>query len=135
MAKYLLDTSVLWELLSYNPNNSVQDWIIKQKELELYISPLSLGEIQKFISSMHGSKKKKDLEQWVQEFSERFQERLVPIDTEISRTWGKIRVKYPQIDLIQALILSTAIQNHFILVKCKDWNLECAEVEIRDIST
>lgn len=47
--KYLLDTCVISELIKKEKNNKVVKWIKKRRESSLFISVLTVGEIQKGI--------------------------------------------------------------------------------------
>ena len=57
--KYLLDTSVISELTKKKPDPKVFQWIKKNHEVDLYLSVLTLGEIQKGITKLSESKRKK----------------------------------------------------------------------------
>ena len=46
---YLLDTCVISELVLPSPDDSLIQWIDSQNEFDLYLSVLTLGEIQKGI--------------------------------------------------------------------------------------
>ena len=47
--KYLLDTCVISELVKPKPNEKVVSWLQQQNEDNLYLSVLTLGEIEKGI--------------------------------------------------------------------------------------
>jgi len=48
--RYLLDTFLISELVKAHPAKSVVGWLMEQREEDLYLSVLTLGEIQKGIA-------------------------------------------------------------------------------------
>jgi len=53
--KYLLDTCVLSEYVKKQPNTVVINWLDQQKEEDLLISILSIGELKKGIIKLEQS--------------------------------------------------------------------------------
>ena len=49
--RYLLDTNVISELVSKQPNQSVLDWVKDTDENLLYLSVITIGEIKKGIEN------------------------------------------------------------------------------------
>jgi predicted nucleic acid-binding protein len=116
---YLLDTCVISELVKPNPNRKVVGWVSSQKEDYLFLSVLTLGEIQKGISKLSESNKK--LRIWLRtDLLERFKGRIVPVDEEIALTWGAIQAAAEQngtiIPSIDGLIAATGITHNMTVV-------------------
>ena len=89
---YLVDTCVLAELTKPTPNKKVLDWVRGAPEHGLFLSVLSLGEIQNNITRLSRSKKKKALQAWIHnDLQRRFQGRILEITAEIALTWGKVQ--------------------------------------------
>jgi len=73
---------------------------------------LTIGEIQKGISRLPESRKRNDLQEWLDtELILRFDKRILGIDYKIAQTWGKIQAsaeiagnKMPVIDSLIAAI-------------------------------
>jgi predicted nucleic acid-binding protein len=111
---FLLDTCVISELVKPKPSRGVIEWITSCHEQNLFLSALTIGEIQRGVSKLPESRKKKDLQSWLDhELVHRFGGRIVPIDARVSQMWGRIQaeseshgIKMPVID---CLIASTAI--------------------------
>jgi predicted nucleic acid-binding protein len=92
--KYLLDTCVISELIKTEKNNKVVKWIKKRKESSLFISVLTVGEIQKGISKLPDSHKKEYLKTWIDDdLKKRFAGRIIEITEEIATSWGEIQAK------------------------------------------
>jgi len=119
--KYLLDTCVISELIKPEKNNKVVKWIKKRKESSLFISVLTIGEIQKGISKLPDSHKKEYLKTWVDnDLKKRFAGRILEITEEIATSWGEIQAKSEsegkKMPVIDSLIAATAIKNNLTVV-------------------
>ena len=65
--KYLLDTCVISEVIKREPNKNVISWLQAQDEANLFLSPLTFGEIQKGIQKYPDQNRKQKLKIWVEE--------------------------------------------------------------------
>jgi predicted nucleic acid-binding protein len=73
------------------PNASVLNWLDKQDENSLYLSVLTLGELQKGVSKLPEDKRRSDLQSWVNNnLCPRFEGRIFPIDVEVASAWGTL---------------------------------------------
>ena len=118
---YLLDTCVISEMVKPRPNKKVVDWVSSQNEDQLYLSVITLGEIQKGISKLSESKKKQTLKVWLQtDLLKRFSGRIVPINDQVALTWGVIQASAEQegiiIPSIDGLIAATGITGNMTVV-------------------
>ena len=90
--KYLLDTCVVSEMIKNQPNQSVLKWIQSQDEKKLYLSVLTIAEIQKGIEKTLNDTRKKRLKLWLEDdLKKRFEGRIIPIDLNIAIKWGEIQ--------------------------------------------
>ena len=64
--KYLLDTCVISELISKRPNQTVLDWLDAQVPSDLYLSVITIGELTKGVRRLPDSRRKSDLENWLE---------------------------------------------------------------------
>ena len=109
---YLLDTCVISELIKPKPNSKVIKWLRSCQEESLFLSSLTIGEIQKGISRLPNSRKKIKLQNWLDsELIQRFDERVLGIDFMVAQKWGEIQassenagIKMPVIDSLIASI-------------------------------
>ena len=78
--KYLLDTCVISELARSRPNASVIDWLCRQDAETLYISYVTVGELNKGIVKRGGDKRAQDLARWLNDdILLRFSDRILPV--------------------------------------------------------
>ncbi len=119
--KYLLDTCVISELIKKNPNKQVVKWISKTTETNLFISVLTIGELHKGIEKLPESEKKEKLHKWVNcDLKERFKNRIINFDLQVTTIWGKIQARSElagkTMPAIDGMIAATGIANYFIIV-------------------
>jgi predicted nucleic acid-binding protein len=89
---YLLDTCVISELVKPRPNKKVLTWISSCREHSLFLSAITIGEIQKGVSLLPKSNKKNELHSWLEiELIKRFDRRILGIDAHVARKWGEIQ--------------------------------------------
>jgi len=109
---YLLDTCVISELIKPKPNSKVIKWLRSCQDESLFLSSLTIGEIQKEISRLPNSRKKNKLQNWLDsELIQRFDKRVLGIDFKVAQKWGEIQasseiagIKMPVIDSLIASI-------------------------------
>jgi len=89
---YLLDTCVISELVKTMPDLRVEKWIRSQDEENLFLSVITIGEIQKGVSKLPKDRRKKPkLQNWLtNELRERFRDRILEITLETALVWGQI---------------------------------------------
>ncbi len=59
--KYLLDTNIISEFVSKNPNKKVLDYVNLLDENDIYLSVITLGEIQFGIKKLDEEKQEKKI--------------------------------------------------------------------------
>jgi toxin FitB len=119
--RYLLDTCLISELLKRKPNASVLRWLDQQDEDSLFLSVLTLGEIQKGVSKLPEDKRKSDLQNWVNnDFCTRFEGRILSIDVEAASAWrtlsGNSERRGKKLPVMDSLIASTAAVHNLTVV-------------------
>jgi predicted nucleic acid-binding protein len=118
---YLLDTCLISELVKREPNSAVVSWLDEQDEQTLFLSVLTLGELQKGISRLPDTARKKELQIWVEhDLVERFAGRILDIDLETALFWGKLQGECEQngdkLPVMDSLIAATASAHGMIVV-------------------
>jgi predicted nucleic acid-binding protein len=118
---YLLDTCVISELVKKNPRRQVVDWIDAQEESTLYVSALTIGELEKGIVKLPASERKTRLVTWVRrDLTNRFSGRVLPIDARIASHWGTITGESERrglpLPVVDSLIAATALVNDLQVV-------------------
>ena len=118
---YLLDTCVISELIKPKPNSKVINWLRSCQEENLFLSSLTIGEIQKGISKLPNSRKKHNLQEWMDnELIRRFDKRILGIDFIVAQKWGKIQalseIAGTKMPVIDSLIASIGIVHDMTVV-------------------
>ncbi len=119
--KYLLDTCVISELVKKKSNNNVIRWLESADDDSLFLSILTIGEIQKGISKLPNSNKKTFIQNWLDnDLINRFSNRIIDINIEIINIWGiligKSESKGISIPTIDSLIGATAIAQNMTVI-------------------
>lgn len=112
--RFLLDTCVISEVTKPKPSPEVVTWLDRQMELSLFLSVITIGELQKGISKLPDSRKRQQLQEWVdQDLTRRFTGRVLEIDRDIATRWGTIAGESEQqgvkIPVLDGLLAATAI--------------------------
>ena len=114
MKKYLLDTCVLSEYVKKRPHTKVITWIDSLNENDIFISILTLGELQKGAIKQKyiNLNRYKKLMIWVNVIEQRFVNRILDIDNEVIKIWantcGISESQGMTLPIIDSLITSTA---------------------------
>ncbi len=132
---YLLDTCVISELIKKQPNKNVIQWISSVSENSLFLSVFTIAEIHRGIEKLPESRKKNDLQNWVNsELKERFKERILLFTYEAAKKWGYIQSYSENIgktmSVIDGFIASIAIVSDFTLVTRNTKDMEASGVRI-----
>ena len=122
--KYLLDTNIISEFISKKPNQKVLDYINSLDENDIYLSVITIGEIRFGIEKLdkeHQYKKIEMLSNWLNnDLMQRFEGRIVKIDTQTMLKWGEINGQLQKvgrpIPIMDSLIASSCLAKEFILI-------------------
>ena len=113
---YLLDTNVISELRKAKPHGAVLTWLQAQREVDLFISAVTLGEIQRGIEMTRDQnpERAQQIEQWADRLAVAHQ--ILPMDARIFRQWA--RLMHHQSDALSedAMIAATALTHQFTVV-------------------
>jgi toxin FitB len=106
--KYLLDTNVVSELRKPRPHGAVVAWLSGQEEEQLFLSAVTMGELQAGIERTRHQdpSKASEIELWVDQLAASYQ--ILPMDTPCFREWGRIMEQKPYQLLEDAMIAATA---------------------------
>jgi predicted nucleic acid-binding protein len=118
--RVLLDTCVFAEFTKPTPNRQVIEWVDAQGLESLFVSALTIGEIAKGIAKLPVSKRRKALEEFLEELINRFDRQILALDTEVMRAWGamtgKLEVKGRKLLVMDSLLAATAIVHDLTVV-------------------
>jgi len=113
---YLLDTNIISELRRPKPHGAVLQWYKNITEEDLFISAVTIGEIQSGIelTSTQDKKKAEILEQWLQSISNLHN--VLPMTGSTFRLWAKLMHSQTNTVREDAMIAATAIEKDLIVV-------------------
>lgn len=119
--RYLLDTNVLSEPLRRAPEPQVIEWLRGRKPLELHLSVISIGEIERGIHELSAGAKRARLTTWARNaLLRQFAGRLHDITVSVSMRWGALiaesRRRGQSVPLVDGLLLATAAEHDLTLV-------------------
>jgi toxin FitB len=106
----LLDTVVLSELRKSKPAASVLRWVRAQKADDLFISVVSIGEIERGIEMARKSDAAfaEQLGQWLETLLTVYGDHVLPVSAVVARRWGNLSAKLGH-DGADTLIAATAL--------------------------
>jgi predicted nucleic acid-binding protein len=106
--EYLLDTNVVFELRKRKPHGAVTAWISTIRSEQLFISALTLGELQAGVERLRRQDEASaaEIERWIDNLSESSQ--IVPMNVECFREWARLRAGRPEELSEDAMIAATA---------------------------
>lgn len=113
---YLLDTNVVSELRRARPNRAVVAWLSDIPAEQLFLSAVTLGELQAGVEIIRQQdpEKAEEIEAWVDTVAATNE--VLPVDGVIFRRWAKLMHRQSD-DLIEdALIAATALVHDFTVV-------------------
>ena len=122
MSGFLLDTNVLSEFNRRGqPDPRVKQWLEATDNDSLYASVLTLGEIRFGVELLPPSKRRTQLEQWLdRDLPEWFEGRILPIDHPIADRWGLLRaqaqMKGRPLSVVDGSLAATAVQHGLTIV-------------------
>ena len=119
--RYLLDTNVVSEFTKSQPDSALVDWFRKHQNDDLFLSVVTIGEIQQGIARLPASQRQRDLDSWLnQSLLVAYADRILPIDTAVMIQWGTLTARLmglgKKMPVMDGLIAATAIQHSLALV-------------------
>lgn len=101
MTRYLLDTNIISNITKPAPSESLVAWMAEQADEDLFISSLTVAEIQRGLLEKPAGKKRRQLEAW---FSgpegpqALFAGRILSFDERAATIWGRLMADGTKID-------------------------------------
>jgi predicted nucleic acid-binding protein len=116
--KYLVDTCIVSELANPRCDPGVKRFMASLDTDTLYISTVSLGELQYGVDKLPNSKKKKRLAEWLaKEVLPSYYEHIIEVDTAVALKWGTLRATHNRtLPLVDALLAATALARDLTLL-------------------
>ena len=85
----LLDTVVVSEFRKARPSLKVLSWLRQTHEDDLYLSVLTLGEIERGIARAKDEVFRARLEAWLEDTMRRYAGHILDVTPEVARRWGR----------------------------------------------
>jgi len=111
---WLLDTCAISEYAKKAPATEVITWLDDQDEASLFISVITLGEIEKGILKLRASdpRRSQKLTAWLGKVEQRFAGRILPLDAAALHVWAQIAAHAEQtghpLPVMDGLLMATA---------------------------
>lgn len=111
---WLLDTCVLSEYVRKAPAPAVIQWLDEQDETSLFLSVISLGEIEKGILKLRASdpRRSQKFTAWLGKIEQRFAGRILPLEAATLHAWAQLAARAElsgqRLPVMDGLIMATA---------------------------
>ena len=115
MNRFLLDTNVISEVRKLKPHGAVLEWLSGLLQEQVFLSAVTLGELQSGIerTRRHDEKKAQEIEAWADLVAGSYN--VLAMDAACFREWGRIREGNPERLAEDAMIAATAIVHDLIV--------------------
>lgn len=119
MKRYLLDTNVVSELRKRKPHGAVLAWFTALREDQIYLSAVTLGELQSGIelTRQQDPDKAREIEEWVDELAASCQ--VLTMDAACFREWGRIMHRKSD-DLIEDGMIAATARVHGLVIATRN---------------
>lgn len=128
----ILDTNIISEMMKQSPALSVMSWVNLQKSAHLYITCITIGEIEYGIQSLPDSARRKALESAFNKVTKSaFNHRILSFDEPAANLYGELMSHRKRsgrpLSILDGQIAAIAISNQFAIAtrNTKDF-LNCA---------
>ena len=113
---YLIDTNIVSELRRLSPHGAVVAWIEGAADADLYLSAVTLGEIQVCIEMTReqDALKAEKIEAWADQVAATYN--VLPMDANTFRIWAKLMHRQSDTVYEDAMIAACAIAHHLTVV-------------------
>ncbi len=91
--RFLLDTNVVCEPTAAAPSPRVLAWLAACDPLDLFVSVVTLAEIEEGIARLPRTRRRGALEVWRDALVASLGSRLIDVDADIAKVWGALRAR------------------------------------------
>jgi len=127
---YLLDTNVISELRRPRPHGAVVAWLQSVADSDLYLSAVTLGEIEAGIELTRDQDPDKagEIAQWADLVAASYN--VLPMDAETFRRWARLMHRRSDTLYEDAMIAATAQQHQLIVATRNTSDFSHFDVEV-----
>ena len=121
MSGFLADTNIPSELTRRVPDARVAAFLREAAKEQVFLSVLTLGEMQKGVASLPDGDRRKQLEEWIENrMRPWFASRLLPVTEGIAKRWGLLaaeaKLRGAGLSVVDGLIAATTLEHDLALV-------------------
>ncbi len=127
---FLLDTNVVSELREQRPHGGVVAWLESIDDTQLYLSAVTLGEIQAGIelTREQDPAKAREIEAWLELVANAYN--VLPMDAAIFRAWARLMHRKSDTLYEDAMIAATAKVHGLTVVTRNVADFNALDVEV-----
>jgi tRNA(fMet)-specific endonuclease VapC len=119
--RFLLDTCAVSEMVARRPSPAVLEWLRAQRASDLYLSVVTLGELQKGIAKLPSCERRDELERWLgTAVLDQFGGRLLGLDVPTMLRWGVLvaecEARGRAVCALDSLLAATALHHGLTVV-------------------
>lgn len=113
---FLLDTNIVSELRRPKPHGAVVAWLEITPAESLFLSAITLAEIQRGIelTRERDAAKAAEIERWLDSVADTWS--ILPLTGAICRRWARLQHHKPRQNIEDLLIAATALEHELIVV-------------------
>lgn len=129
MNRYLLDTNVVSELRKSKPHGAVLAWMNELQENQIYLSAVTIGELQAGAERTRGQDPHKaaQIRSWIDLLEQSYQ--VLPMDAACFREWARLMHGKPD-HLLEDLMIAATARIHELTVATRN-ERDFASVEVQ----
>ena len=119
MNRYLLDTNVVSELRKPKPHGAVFGWLSGLQESQIYLSAVTIGELQTGVERTRKQKPQKasQIQSWIDLLELSYQ--VLPMDALCFREWARLMHGKPD-DLLEDVMIAATARIHDLILATRN---------------
>jgi predicted nucleic acid-binding protein len=118
--RFLLDTNAVSEPTKPQPNASYSQWLDSVREIDLFVSVITLGELRRGVALLPQGPKRERYEMLHSELAVWFGDRVLSVDEEVAATWGDLSAQHRRLgrhpSVGDELLAATALVHDLVVV-------------------
>lgn len=118
--KYLLDTCLLSELVRHTPHLAVLEWMGARASSDLFVSALTLAELERGVIRLPPSRRQSELATWLVNVQAGFGQRALPFTRDTAGYWARLCAQAEAagkpMAAFDSLIAATALEHGLAVV-------------------
>jgi toxin FitB len=132
---YLADTNLISEPRQKRPDPRALRWLTAH-ESELFISAVTIAELQSGISLLNAGRRRQALQGWFDTLRSRYRGAILPFDELVAVRWGQMNAKLTRkgrrLPARDSFLAATAVHHNLIIATRNEKDF--AETEVKTIN-